>query len=230
MNSKKFILLIIISSIIFGISYVGYYKFKIEKNSYIHSSSYIAGVNLSAANLFFNSQTEYQIYDFFDFQKINSAILRDYKSQKICKNIFSEKIFKLPITITLNSTAAFTRVNYEITSDNRETGKKCINDIHEYILYEDKNAKTLIENLKDIGFNYYKADGSLNTELRNSIVSILPKIVFYKKIDESSYETQPQKISVSLNLFLISIFISILIVYYRAIFIYLKSLISELKK
>jgi len=230
MNSKKFILLIIISSMIFGISYIGYYKFKIEKNSYIHSSSYIAGVNLSAANLFFNSQTEYQIYDFFDFQKINSAILRDYKSQKICKNIFSDKIFKLPITITSNSTGSFTRVTYEITSDNRETGKNCLDNIHEYVLNEDKYAKTLIENLKDIGFNYYRDDGSLNSQLRSSIVSVLPKIVFFKKIDESSYETQPQKISITLNLFIISIFISFLIIFYRSLFNYLKSLISELKK
>ena len=185
MNSKKFILLIIISSIIFSISYVSYYKFKIEKNSYIHSSTYVAGVSLSAANLFFNSQTEYNIYDFFDFQKINSSILRDYKSQKICKNIFSDKIFKLPITITSNSTASFTRVTYEITSDNRETGKNCLNDIHEYVLNEDKYAKTLIVNLKDIGFNYYRSDGSLNTELKNTIINVLPKIVFFKKIDES---------------------------------------------
>ena len=230
MNSKKIILLIFLSSIIFSISYVGYYKFKIEKNSYIHSSTYVAGVNLSAANLFFNSQTEYNIYDFFDFQKINSSILRDYKSQKICKNIFSDKIFKLPITITSNSTASFTRVTYEITSDNRETGKNCLDDIHEYVLNEDKYAKTLIVNLKDIGFNYYKADGSLNTELKSSIISVLPKIVFFKKIDESSYETTPQKISITLNLFIISIFISILIVYFRVLFKYLKSLILELKK
>ena len=52
MNSKKIILLIILSSIIFSISYVGYYKFKIEKNSYIHSSTYVAGVNLSAQTYF----------------------------------------------------------------------------------------------------------------------------------------------------------------------------------
>lgn len=230
MNSKKFILFIIISSIIFGISYVGYYNLKIERNSYIHSSSYIAGVNLSAANLYFNSQTEYQIYDFFDFQKINSAILRDYKSQKICKNIFSDKIFKLPITITSNSTASFTRVTYEITSDNRETGKNCLDNIHEYVLNEDKYAKALIENLKDFGFNYYMGDGSINGGLKSSIISILPKIVFFKKIDESSYETKPQKISVTLNLFIISIFISTLIVFYKVLLIYLKSLISELKK
>ena len=62
MNSKKIILLIILSSIIFSISYVGYYKFKIEKNSYIHSSTYVAGVNLSAANLFFNSQLVYMYF------------------------------------------------------------------------------------------------------------------------------------------------------------------------
>ena len=56
------------------------------------------------------------------------------------------------------------------------------------------------------------------------------KLFFLKKIDESSYETTPQKISITLNLFIISIFISILIVYFRVLFKYLKSLILELKK
>tara|TARA_B100001564_G_C20537385_1_gene622684 strand:+ start:49 stop:741 length:693 start_codon:yes stop_codon:yes gene_type:complete len=230
MKLKKIVIFIILTVLIFGGSSFTYKNFKIEKNNYIHTSTYIAGGNLAGANLYFMNNTQYNMTDFFEFQKINLDILRDYKSQKICVGIFSSKIFKLPITIKSDTTSSFDRVSYEITSDNFEKGEKCINDIHMYIERENEYATQLLLSIKDLGLNYYHRDGTINQEQTNKMKKVMKNVIFYKKIDESNYEPAPQKYSLNINLLIISIFLSIILVYYKSIYNFVKKLVFDLKQ
>lgn len=230
MKLKKIVIFLVLSVLIFATSSFTYKYFKIEKNNYIHTSTYIAGGSLEGANLYFMNNTEYEMTDFFEFQKINLDILRDYKSQKICVGIFSNKIFKLPITIKSDTTSSFDRVSYEITSDNFEKGENCINDIHMYIERENEYAKQLLLSIQDFGINYYHRDGKINQDQVNKMKKVMKNIIFYKKVDESNYEPAPQKYSLNINLLIISIFLSIILVYYKSIYNFVKKLVFDLKQ
>ena len=230
MNAKKFLLFSLISALLFLVTYFGYEKFKFEKNNFIHTSTYISGTNLSGANMFFLNYTGYSITHFFDFEKVNSAILRDYKSQVICKGIFSDKIFKLPITIIPTFTDSQQRVTYEITSDNKETGASCIKDIDRYINNENQYALLILNEVKKYGIKYYNTDGSINYDLSNRVDDVYSRITFFKKLNENSYEITSGKYSLGISLLIICLFISMLIVYYKTILNYIKRFIVELKK
>ena len=219
-----------LSTLLFIGAYFSYEKFKLEKNNYIYTSTYISGVNLSGANMFFMNYTGYELTDFFDFQKINLQIIRDYKSQEICKGIFSDRIFKIPITVLPSFTVSHQRVSYEITSDDKVAGKNCLKDIDRYIKNEDEYAFLILNEVKKYGIKFYNSDGSINYDLSNRMDDIYSRIVFYKKISENSYETYPAKYSLSLSLLIICLFISSLVVYNKIILNYFKKLIFELRK
>ena len=230
MKLKKFVIFLILTVLIFVGSSFTYKNFKIEKNNFIHTSTYIAGGSLTGANLYFINSTQYRMSDFFEFQKINLDILRDYKSQKICVGIFSNKIFKLPISIKSDTTSSFVRVSYEITSDDFEKGKNCINDIHMYIERENQYAVQLLMSVQNLGLNFYNSDGGINYDQVNKMKKVMENIIFYKKIDENYYEPTAQKYSLNINLLIISIFISIILVYYKSIYNLLIKLAVELKQ
>lgn len=230
MKLKKIILFLILTALIFGTSSFAYKNFKVERNNYIHTSTYISGGSIAGANLYFMNNTEYKIDDFFEFQKINLDILRDYKSQKICVGIFSNKIFKLPITIKQDTTASFYRVTYEITSDNFEKGKNCLDDIEGYIKQGNEYANQLLSFIQDFGLDYYYADGRTNYEKIEKMKNIMNNVMFYKKIDETNYEPTPQNYSLNINILIISIFLSIIIVFYRAIYNFITKLVKDLSQ
>ena len=105
MSIKKIILLTILTGILTLLSFFSYTFFKVERNNYIHSLSYISGESIAASNIYFFRRINVEFEKFFDFEKINEDILKDYWDQKICQGIFSDKIFKIPMTVVPFKTA-----------------------------------------------------------------------------------------------------------------------------
>ncbi len=230
MSIKKLILLIFLSGILTLLSFFSYNFFKVERNNYIHSASYISGESIAASNIYFFERINVAFEIFFDFEKINEDILKDYWDQKICQGIFSDKIFKIPMTVVPFKTAGYTKVTFEITSDDLEIGNNCIKDIHSYVLMENSRAENLLNDLLEYGIETINTDGSINYELQEKINKASSEILFFQKVNESYYKTKPANRSVLLNLFIISLIISISIVYLRKIKEFLKKLSLELKK
>ena len=230
MSIKKIILLTILTGILTLLSFFSYTFFKVERNNYIHSLSYISGESIAASNIYFFRRINVEFEKFFDFEKINEDILKDYWDQKICQGIFSDKIFKIPMTVVPFKTAGYTKVTFEITSDKLEIGNNCIKDIHEYVLMENNKAENLLNDLLEYGIESNNPDGSINYELREKLNKASSEILFFKKVNESFYKTEPKKRAILLNLFIISLIISISIVYLRKIKEFLKKLSLELKK
>ena len=114
---KKLFISIILSLIISGILYFIYLFTNIEKT----------GANL----FFFNNMYDMDV--FFNFETINKTIVDSYMSQEICNEIFSERIFKIPLTIIPFNSPGLKKITYELTAETMEIGTKCMNDIKKII-------------------------------------------------------------------------------------------------
>tara|TARA_Y100000590_G_scaffold465387_1_gene637602 strand:- start:463 stop:1155 length:693 start_codon:yes stop_codon:yes gene_type:complete len=228
-NIKKLAVVALLTLIFSVAGNLYYMKFK-KYSNHVHNITFVAGSSLTGANMFFVNNTDYKLSYFFDFHQINSSVLRLYKSQKMCKGIFSDRIFKLPITIVPEFSEFFQRVTYEVTSANEKIGQNCIDDIIDYIALQEKQARLILNEIKNFDLSFYTADGNINYDLSDKIMSIIDTVTFYKIVDQGKRMVQPNVTSINFSVIIISLFISILLSYFRNIFFILKSLFSEIKK
>ena len=178
----------------------------------------------------------YDMDVFFNFETINKTIVDSYMSQEICNEIFSERIFKIPLTIIPFNSPGLKKITYELTAETMEIGTKCMNDIKKIIEKEEKRARDLIEEVMNFEKNnivdQFRMSETLKERIINfeALIAASKKVEFYEISENSSYKTEARKSSLIFNIFIISFSIVFSFLYRKEIFLFVKNILSEIKK